>query len=577
MGRTFRVIRSFRSLLRGRARRPVIFVVDDDPPSRETIINDLRRRFGNDYRIVSAGSPQEGIGLLKQLAAERAEVALIAADLQMAEIDGVEFLEQGRALHRDAKRALLVTMNRRGTVAIVESLEPLQHALALGRIDISIPKGWVSPEEWLYPQVQQALSDWANANRPHKEVVRIVGEQWDPASHRMRDLLNRNVVRFGFYDADSAEGRELLRSVGAAGEPLPVVIYQDGFYLSRPNRREVAEALGVQTNPASEIYDLVIIGAGPAGLSSAVFATSEGLSTLVIEAQALGGQAGTSAKIRNYLGFPQGLSGRQLTSRAFEQAMVFGTQFLFMQEAIGIDVVDGCFLISLSDCEPARARAVIVAIGMQYRRLAIPGLDRLVGAGVYYGSAGVEAPAMAGQQVFVVGGANSAGQAAVHLARYAAQVLVAVRGESLEATMSRYLIDELEATPNIEVLLRTRVVGAGGTHRLETLTLENARSGLRQEVEAAALFVLIGAESCANWLTGELETDDRGYLMTGRDLSLNTWQLSRPPLPFETSLPGIFAVGDVRHGSVKRVAGAVGEGSVAVGSVHQYLEDLAEA
>jgi thioredoxin reductase (NADPH) len=535
------------------------------------------RRFGNDYRIVSAGSPREGVGMLRELAADQADVALIAADLQMAEMDGVEFLEQGRALHRDARRALLVTLNRRGTVAIVESLEALQHALALGRIDLSIPRGWVSPEEWFYPQIQQALSDWANANRPHTEVVRVVGEQWDPASHRMRDLLDRNVVRFGFYDVDSAEGRDLLRSVNATAEALPVAIFQDGFYLSRPNRREVADALGVQTSPADEIYDLVILGAGPAGLSSAVFAASEGLNTLVIEAQALGGQAGTSTRIRNYLGFPQGLSGSQLASHAYEQALVFGSHFLFMQEANGLFVDNGHFLIALSDCQPARARAVIVAIGMRYRRLAIPELDRLVGAGVYYGSAAVEAPAMAGRQVFVVGGANSAGQAAVHLARYAARVSVVVRGASLEATMSTYLIDELEATPNIEVLLRTQVVGAGGNHRLESLTVENAQTGVREGVEAAALFILIGAESCGDWLKGLLEMDDRGYLMTGGDLSLNTWPLSRSPLPFETSLPGVFAIGDVRHGSVKRVAAAVGEGSVAIGSVHQYLENLAEA
>jgi thioredoxin reductase (NADPH) len=554
--------------------RPVIFVVDDDAASLATIVHDLGRRFGNDYRIVSAGSPQEGGDTLAKLAAEQADVALIAADLQMTEMDGVEFLEQGSALHRDAKRVLLVTMNRRGTVAIVESLEALQSALALGRIDFSIPLGWVSPEEWFYPQVQQALSDWANANRPHKEIVRIVGEQWDPASHAMRDFLSRNVVRFGFYDADSAEGQALLGEVGATGAALPVAIFQDGFYLSQPTPREVADALGVQTSPADQIYDLVILGAGPAGLSSAVYATSEGLNTLVVEPQALGGQAGTSAKIRNYLGFPQGLSGSQLTSRAFEQALVFGTHFLFMQEANGLFVDNGHFLISLSDCAPAKARAVIVAIGMQYRRLDVPGLDRLVGAGIYYGPANVEAPAMAGQDVYVVGGANSAGQAAVHLAKYAARVSVVVRGDSLEASMSSYLIDELEATPNIEVLLHTQVVGAAGTYRLETLTLENAQTDMREEVDAAALFILIGAESCGGWLMDLLEMDDRGYVMTGRDLSLNTWPLSRSPLPFETSWPGVFAVGDVRHGSLKRVAGAVGEGSVAVGSVHEYLAEL---
>ncbi len=559
----------------GASRKPVIFVVDDHLPTLQTIARDLEHRFGQDYRIVTANSSTEGIDTLRGVAASGVRVSIIAAELNMATMNGVEFLELGAAIHREAKRILLVSMNRRGIVPGEHVIELLQNAMTLGRVDQTITVGWESPEEFFYPSIQTALGNWASSHLPHVEIVRVVGGQWDPATHTLRDTLNRNVVPFGFYDVSSDEGEQLLRSVGAERADLPVVIFRDGFVLSRPTPLEVADALGARTSPGSEIYDVAILGAGPAGLAAAVYAASEGLRTLVIEAHALGGQAGTSSMIRNYLGFPEGVPGNRLTARAYEQALHFGATFLFMQKAGALNVEDDHFVVTLAQCEPARARSVLVAIGMQYRRLNIPALERLVGAGVYYGSATVEAPAMVGQHVVVVGGANSAGQAATHLAKFARQVTMVVRGESLATEMSHYLIEQIEATPNIEVLLRTQVVAASGEHRLASVTLRQTDTGVESEIEIAAIFLLIGSESCSNWLAGTLEMDDWGYIVTGRDVSRDRWPLARAPHEFETSVPGVFAAGDVRHGSVKRVAGAVGEGSVTVGSIHRWLAERA--
>lgn len=348
-------------------------------------------------------------------------------------------------------------------------------------------------------------------------------------------------------------------------------IFRDGSVLHAPSLADVAAALGVSTRPSSEVYDLAILGAGPAGLTAAVYGASEGLDTLVVEPQAIGGQAGTSAMIRNYPGFPRGISGGELAFRAWEQTLLFGAEFVFMQQATGLTPRERERVIALTDGSAVLAQAVIVATGVAYRRLGIPSLERFLGVGVFYGAAGVEAPAMTGEEVFVVGGANSAGQAALHLAKFAQQVTLLVRGESLAASMSDYLITQLAAAPNVAVRLGTRVVDGHGQVRLEALTVEDGATGQREEVPAAALFVMIGAEPRTEWLRETLQLDDHGFILTGRDLPAGTWPLERPPLPFETSLPGVFAVGDVRHGSVKRVAGAVGEGSVAVGSVHPYL------
>jgi thioredoxin reductase (NADPH) len=365
----------------------------------------------------------------------------------------------------------------------------------------------------------------------------------------------------------------LMRDFGVNTRRLPAIILHDGSVLHDPTFAEVAGAHGIHTQPSSEAYDLVILGAGPAGLTAAVYGASEGLRTLVIEPLAIGGQAGTSSMIRNYLGFPRGISGGELAHRAWEQAVLFGAQFVFTQQATGLTARGNERVIGLSDGSEVIARAVIIAAGVNYRRIGVPSLERLVGVGVFYGAAGVEAPAMANEEVYVVGGANSAGQAALHLARFAARVTLLVRGESLAAGMSDYLIRQLEATPNVEVWLRTRVIDGRGEDRLEALILEDVVTGRREEVAAPAVFVLIGAEPRTEWLRGVIRRDDHGFILTGRDVPQEGWPLTRPPLPFETSIPGVFAAGDVRYGSVKRVAGAVGEGSVAVGSVHQYLDE----
>lgn len=553
---------------------PVLFIVDADRETRVATESALLRRFTPDYRVLTADSPEAGLAALERLAQQGEEVALIAADLHLPGMDGVEFLGHARAWHRRAMRALLVAMDRRGTRIPFGSLESLQSATALGRIDFWVLKGGRAPEELLYPQIQEALSTWTRANRPHHVVVRVVGERWSPHSHELRDALARNTVPFAFYSADSPEGQQLLRDHGADAGRLPVAIFHNGLVLHEPALVDVAAALGVHTHPSSEVYDLAILGAGPAGLAAAVYGASEGLHTLVVEPKAIGGQAGTSSMIRNYLGFPQGISGGALAFRAWEQALLFGTQFVFSQRATGLTRRGHDRVVTLSDGSEVAARAVIIAVGVEYRRLGIPTLERLVGAGVFYGAAGVEAPAIAGEEVYVVGGANSAGQAALHLARFAARVTLLVRGESLETAMSEYLITQLEATPNVQVRLRTRVVDGGGEDRLETLILEDGETGRREEVPAAAVFVLIGAEPRMEWLHGVIERDDHGYVLAGHDIPPQAWPLERPPLPFETSMPGVFAVGDARHGSVKRVAGAVGEGSVVIGAVHQYLARL---
>jgi thioredoxin reductase (NADPH) len=555
--------------------RPVLFIADADEEARGAAESTLRRRFGADYRVLTAASAAAGLNALEMLAQQGDQVALVAADLSLPGTDGIAFLERARALHPGASRALLVTMDRRGTRIPLGELEQLQRATALGRIDFWVVKGWDSPEELIYPHIQEALTAWTRANRPRHAVFRIIGEQWSPRSHHLREALTRNTVPFRFYPVDSDEGRRLLQEHGVDAERLPAVILRDGSVLHDPSLSDVAEALGVYTRPQERVYDLAIVGAGPAGMSAAVYGASEGLRTLVIEPQAIGGQAGTSSLIRNYLGFPRGVSGSELAFRAWEQSLLFGAQFVFMQRATGLSAHGTERAITLSDGSDVVARAVIVAAGVDYRRLGIPSLDRLVGMGVFYGAAGAEAPAMAGEDVYVVGGANSAGQAALHLAKFASRVTLLVRGHSLEQGMSTYLITQIQNTPNVEVRLRTRVIDGRGEDRLEFLTLEEAVTGRREEVPAAAVFVLIGAGPRTEWLRGAVRSDDRGFVLTGGDVPKDEWPLERPPLPFETSLPGVFAVGDVRYGSVKRVASSVGEGSVAVGSVHQYFAEAA--
>jgi thioredoxin reductase (NADPH) len=553
---------------------PALLIVDANRGDRRAIEGLLIRRFGADYRVLSTGSAEVALDMLVELARAELPVAIIAADVALPGLGGIAFLEQAQALHRSAGRALLLPMDKHGTRIPANSLESLQRATALGQIDFSLLKSWVAPDESLYPQVQEALARWTKANRPHHETVRVVGEQWAPASHELRDAFGRNTVPFGFYTTETEAGQQLVHAHNIDIARLPAVILHDGAVLHQPTLAQLADALGTSTRPGTEVYDLVILGGGPAGLSAAVSAASEGLRTLVVESSSIGGQAGTSSRIRNYLGFPRGVSGEDLTFRAYEQALMFGAKFVLMRRATALETRGDQHVITLDDGSTITARAVIIATGVEYRRLNIPTLVRLIGAGVFYGAAGVEAPSMAGESVFVIGGANSAGQASLHLAKFAARVTLLVRGPSLDS-MSEYLITELHSTPNIEIRLNTRVVDGHGEYRLEGLVLENARSGELETVPAAAVFVLIGAHTRTEWLGVEYQRDAHGFILTGRDTTGINEIRNRQPQPFETSIPGVFAVGDVRHGSMKRVAGAVGDGSVAVSAVHQHLAAVA--
>jgi thioredoxin reductase (NADPH) len=433
-------------------------------------------------------------------------------------------------------------------------------------------KGWVNPEESLYPQVQEALSAWSIAHRPRHLVYRMIGEQWDPGTHDLRDALTVNGVPVAFHTPDSDLGRELIREHQVDVSRLPAVIRHNGTVLHRPSMAELALSHGIQVRPTAPVYDLVVVGAGPAGLAAAVYGASEGLDTLVLEQRAIGGQAGTSSMIRNYLGFHRGIHGGELAHRAWQQATLLGAEFVFTNRAAALTAEGDHHVLTLDDGSQVAGRAAILAVGVTYRQLDIPELDRLIGAGVFYGAAGVVAPAVAGEDAFVVGGANSAGQAALHLAKYAARVTLLIRGGSLTAGMSDYLVRQIQATPNIAVRLLTRVVGGHGDTRLESLTLEDNQAQ-QEEVPAAAVFIMIGAKPHTDWLAPSLSLDKDGFILTGRDIPGTNWALKREPYPFETSRPGVFAAGDVRHDSVKRVAGAVGEGSVAVGSVHRYLAE----
>jgi thioredoxin reductase (NADPH) len=551
---------------------PILFLVDDRPRMLEALARDLGRRFGGDHRIVAEGAPGAALEALEGLARRGEEVALVVAGQKMAELPGVLLLLKAHELHPGAKRVLLVG-RREWTPA-----NPAVRAMTLGQIDTYLFEPWLPVGRFLYLPVSQVLADWTPTRGPSFEGIRIVGPRWATRSHELRDMLTRMGIPHGWYQAGSAAGRRLLEEAGQDGSRLPVVVFHSGQVFVDPSDAELAEGLGFGTTPQAGSYDLIIVGAGPAGLAAAVYAASEGLDTLVVEPRVAGGQAGTSAMIRNYLGFPRGIGGGDLANRALEQAWLFGANLVLAQRATGLRADGPKRLVQLSDGEEVAAEAVVVASGVSWRRLGVPRLEALVGAGVFYGAAGAEARAMEGQDVFVVGAGNSAGQAALHLAKYAASVTVLARGPELAASMSDYLVQELEQARNVAVRLRTRVVDGLGDHRLEGLRLRRGGDGTTEEVPAAALFVMIGGEPRTDWLAG-VERDDRGYILTGHDLlgpdgRPAGWPLRRPPLLLETSIPGVFAAGDVRHRSVKRVASAVGEGAVAVQLVHQYLSRM---
>src|SRR5918998_1754683 len=497
-------------------------------------------------------------------------VALVLADQWMAQMDGPDFLTRAGEISPTAKRALMVDWGDRAAV------RPLHQAMALGRTDYYVTKPYGDHDERFHRVISEFLYDWSKDRIPKFDEIRVVGEQWSPRSFELRDLLGRNGVLHTFHASDSKEGRELLSRLGHEDSPLPVVALFDGQVLVDPTNSDIADACGVNPTWEKSDFDLVIIGAGPAGLAAAVYAASEGLDTLIVEDEAVGGQAGTSALIRNYLGFPSGVGGAELASRAAEQAWLFGATFLFMRRVTGLRREGNKVLVDLSCGQVVTAGSVIVATGASYRRLGIPGLEALSGSGVFYGAAVSEARAMWGQEVYVVGAGNSAGQAALHLAKYASRVTLLARGDSLETSMSRYLIKEIDAAQNVDVRLRTRVVEGGGRGRLENIVLEDAAPGSTETVSAAGLFLLIGAQPHTSWLPEEIARDEGGYVLTGREVSYHGaphrgWHMGRLPLLLETSMPRVFAAGDVRRGSVKRVSSAVGEGSMAIQAVHEYL------
>jgi len=552
------------------ASRPVLLAVDEDAGDLREISRELHKRYGEDYRVVCERFPEAALRRLRDLEGAGEEVALVLADQWMAEISGPDFLTRAGEISSTAKRALLVDWGDRAAV------RPLHQAMSLGRIDYYVTKPYGDHDERFHRVISEFLYDWSKDRIPKFDEIRVVGEQWSPRSFELRDLLGRNGVLHTFHSSDSKEGRELLARIGHQEAQLPVVVLFDGQVLVDPTNSDIADACGVNPTWDKSDFDLVIVGAGPAGLAAAVYAASEGLDTLIVEDEAVGGQAGTSALIRNYLGFPSGVGGAELASRAAEQAWLFGATFLFMRRVTGLRREGSRILVNLSCGQDVTARSVIIATGASYRRLGVPSLEALSGSGVFYGAAVSEAQAMWGQEVYVVGAGNSAGQAALHLAKYASRVTLLARGDSLETSMSRYLIKEIEAAQNVAVRLGTRVVDGGGRGRLENLVLEDSTSGLTETVTAAGLFVLIGAEPHTDWLPEEITRDEHGYIVTGRDFSQygtphRGWHVERFPLPLETSMPGVFAAGDVRHGAVKRVASAVGEGSIAIHTIHEYL------
>jgi thioredoxin reductase (NADPH) len=549
---------------------PILFVVNDDAATLASLAGALERRFGADYRVLSDRSPVSALARLQEACEQGAPIALLVAGQWMPEMTGIDWLVQACELCPRAARCLVVSYGDATAIALTH------RAMVVGLVDSVLMQPWGSPDERLYPLVSELLGGWVRMTRPRAEILRIVGGRWEPRCHELRELLELNGVGCGFYDADADEGRRLLRELGHAG-PLPVVVFHDGRFLVDPADREIARILGAGTEPSPDLYDLVVIGAGPTGLAAAVYGASEGLRTLVIERRSLGGQAGSSSMIRNYLGFPRGIGGTELAVRAYEQAWSLGAEFVFTQEACGLAARGAERIVTLAEETEVRARAVVVATGISYNRLAALGADALVGKGVFYGAATTEARALSGTDVFIVGGGNSAGQAAVHLSKYAAQVTMVVRGSSLAAGMSDYLVKQIERTRNIRVRLDTQVRRVVGRQHLELLEIEHADAGRVEQVPAAALFVMIGAGPHTEWLVGALQRDERGYVRTGRTVlrtpggGAPAWPLERAPYPLEASVPGVFAAGDVRDRSVKRVASAVGEGAIVINFAHEYL------
>jgi len=548
--------------------KPVIWTVDDDPDVLRVVERDLRRHYGDRYRVISADSGAAALEATKQLKLRNEAVALFLVDQRMPRMSGVEFLEQAIELFPDAKRALLTAYA--DTDAAIRAINHVH-------VDHYLMKPWDPPEERLYGPVDDMLDDWQAAFHPVFEGVRIIGNQWSPQSSQVRDFLGRNFVPHQWLNIETDEAaKQLLQTTGADAAALPVVVFPDGSFLGQPPINEVARKLGLKTKAEFPFYDLVVVGAGPAGLAAAVYGAADGLHTLLIEREAPGGQAGRSSRIENYLGFPTGLSGGDLARRAVAQARRFGVEILTPQEVCGVRVEGPSRVLMLADGAEVGCRALLVATGIAFRKLDVPGLDRFSGAGVYYYAPMSEAFNYRNGDIYIVGGANSAGQAAMYFSRFARRVTMLVRGSALSDSMSQYLETQIAATKNVEVRLNTNVVAVAGVDHCERITIQDNSTRATETVPAQALLIYAGAVPRTDWLAGIVERDEQGYLISGQHLMLNGrrptgWTADRDPFYLETSVPGIFVAGDVRHRSAKGVTSGVGEGAMAVKLVHQYL------
>ena len=552
------------------AARTAIVTVDDDAGVSRAVARDLRRRYGEHYRIVRAESGDAALDALREMRLRGDEVAVIVADYRMPGMNGIEFLERAMDLYPAARRVLLTAYADTGAAIDAINVVDLDHYLL---------KPWDPPEEKLYPVLDELLSKWREEDRHAVHVTKVVGHRWSARSSEVREFLARNQIAYRWFESEAPDGQRLMQAAGADGLRLPVVITPDGDALVEPTDAELASCVGLATTPAKDFYDLIVIGGGPAGLGAAVYGASEGLRTVLVERTATGGQAGQSSRIENYLGFPDGVSGAQLTERARRQATRFGAELLTTRDVVGLDVNGSARTVRFADGGTIDAHTVILATGVSYRQLGAPGLDDMTGRGVYYGSTLTEAAACTGQDLYIVGGANSAGQAAVYLAKHAKSVTILCRGASLERSMSFYLIQQIREIGNISVRTCTEVIAAEGSDHLERLTLRDTSTGATETADAQWLFLFIGAAPLTEWLDGVVDRDERGFVVAGPDLSVegdrpHGWELDRAPYHLETSVPGVFVAGDARAESAKRVASAVGEGAMAVMLVHRYLEKL---
>ena len=549
--------------------KPVILTVDDDPAVLQSISRDLRKQYGDRFRIVRADSGSSALKTTEQLKLRGDTIALFLADQRMPGMSGVEFLEQANDIFPTAKRALLTAYA--DTDAAISAIND-------ARLDYYLLKPWDPPEEKLYPVLDDLIHDWQANFKPEFKGVKVISDRWSSLSHDLRDFLSRNQIPYRWLDIESnAEAQKLIDYADSdkSSDCLPLVITSDGTKLISPSVTNLAQQLGLQTEAAKPFYDLVIVGGGPAGLAAAVYGASEGLRTVLIEKEAPGGQAGTSSRIENYLGFPVGLSGDDLARRAVTQAKRFGVEILTPQAGTQLRIEDDYRIITLSDGKEISCHALILALGVSWRRLNMPGIEKYTGSGVYYGAAKTEAPACKGEEIYVIGGANSAGQAAMYFSKYAKKVNMLVRGESLVKSMSQYLIDQIDGTDNIEVMPFHSVKEAQGNARLEEILVEDSQTGEVKSFPTSYLFIFIGATPSTEWLGDAVQRDERGFLCTGPDIDgERPWPLERDRFLLETDVPGIFAVGDVRHGSVKRVASGVGEGSICVQFVHRHLANV---